>query len=281
MTQSQETVLIPSRILAALVFVVNGLGIIYQREALRELIQRGCREAIEPSQLIFGRSIKFIAGFAFVLKFRPRITPLGLIFFLIWAAWVVAARMVMPVWIQARAIAVYLLVLQAGITIGNVSWGMAVTHFGARSEVMCAAAALLLTVLLAFQYSLRNGPGVDCSLALEWPDPIFAQEVPKENAPVLVAVEYEIDISRIPEFRARMAQLEIFRRRNGALQSGLFADPQMPGKCLEDYLVESWLEYQKLHQRVTVSDQQLHDEIWALHIGIDPPRVTHFFADEH
>ena len=85
---------------------------------------------------------------------------------------------------------------------------------------------------------------------------------------------------RLAEFRSSMAQLEVFRRRNGALQWGLFADPQVPGKYLEEYLVESWLEHQRQHQRVTVSDQQLHDRIWAFHIGIDPPRVIHFIAEE-
>ena len=193
----------------------------------------------------------------------------------------VATRMVVPTWVQARAIAVYLLVLQGGIAVGSVVWGVVATRYGVRSALICAAVALLLSVFLAFRYSLQKGEGLDYALAVEWPNPSFAHDTPKQTTPVLVTVEYEIDLLRLSEFRARMAKLELFRRRNGALQWGLFADPQSPGKYLEEYLVESWLEHQRQHQRITVSDQQLHDQIWALHIGIDPPRVIHFFAEEY
>ena len=49
---------------------------------------------------------------------------------------------------------------------------------------------------------------------------------------------------------------------------------------LEEFLVESWLEHQRQHERVTVADALLQDRIWALHIGTDHPKVVHFFAEE-
>ncbi len=88
MTQSSKTVMIAARILVALVFLVNGLGIIDQSEALRELIQRGCPEGIAPGLLIFGRSIEVIAGFAIALGMYPRIAAVWLMIFLIPATWV-------------------------------------------------------------------------------------------------------------------------------------------------------------------------------------------------
>jgi len=77
-----------------------------------------------------------------------------------------------------------------------------------------------------------------------------------------------------------MEQLETSRRRNGALQWGLFTDPRTPGTYLEEFLVESWLEHQRQHERVTVSDAQLQERILALHTGAQNPRVVHFFAEE-
>jgi putative oxidoreductase len=88
MTQSSKTAIIAARILVAIVFLVNGLGIVDQSEALRELIQRGCPEAIAPGLLIFGRSIEVIAGFAMALGIYPRIAAVGLMIFLIPATWV-------------------------------------------------------------------------------------------------------------------------------------------------------------------------------------------------
>ena len=64
MNKTAKAAIIAARILVALVFLVNGLGIIDQSEALRELIQRGCPETIAPVLLILGRSIEVVAGFA-------------------------------------------------------------------------------------------------------------------------------------------------------------------------------------------------------------------------
>ncbi len=87
-TRTQAMAVIAARILVALVFLVNGLGIIDQSEALRELIQRGCPEAIAPGLLIFGRSIEVIAGFAIALGMYPRIAAVWLMIFLLPATWV-------------------------------------------------------------------------------------------------------------------------------------------------------------------------------------------------
>ena len=87
-TRTQAMAVIAARILVALVFLVNGLGIIDQAEALRELIQRGCPEAIAPGLLIFGRSIEVIAGFAIALGIYPRIAAVWLMIFLLPATWV-------------------------------------------------------------------------------------------------------------------------------------------------------------------------------------------------
>jgi putative oxidoreductase len=98
MTQTSKAAIIAARILVALVFLINGLGIIDQSEALRELIQRGCSEAIAPGLLIFGRSIEVIAGIAFALGKYPRIAAVWLMVFLIPATWVGH-----PFWLLAGA----------------------------------------------------------------------------------------------------------------------------------------------------------------------------------
>ena len=268
----------------------SAYGILLGALGVGALIGGAClpsiRRRLSLDTLVGGATVAF--GIATLgAAFLPSFAIMILLMLLGGGGWIalvsslnVATRMVVPAWVQARAIAVYLLVLQGGIAIGSVGWGIVATRFGVRSALGLAGTTLILTVLLAFRYSLHKGQGLDFALAVEWPDPVFAHEIPKEATPVLVTVEYEIDMLRLAEFRSSMAQLEVFRRRNGALQWGLFADPQVPGKYLEEYLVESWLEHQRQHQRVTVSDQQLHDRIWALHIGIDPPRVIHFIAEE-
>jgi MFS family permease len=192
----------------------------------------------------------------------------------------VATRTVVPTWVQARAIAVYLLVLQGGIAIGSIAWGIVATHFGLRVALAGAGIVLLLTVPLALRFSLKGGQGLDLDIVAAWPDPQLTPDLQQETSPVLVTVEYQIAADRLQDFRLEMEQLETSRRRNGALQWGLFTDPRTPGTYLEEFLVESWLEHQRQHERVTVSDAQLQERILALHTGAQNPRVVHFFAEE-
>jgi hypothetical protein len=49
------------------------------------------------------------------------------------------------------------------------------------------------------------------------------------------------------------------RLRDGALRSGLYSDPADPGRYVETFVVESWSEHLRQHERVMVSDR-LADE---------------------
>jgi hypothetical protein len=78
-----------------------------------------------------------------------------------------------------------------------------------------------------------------------------------------------------------MYNLERSRRRDGALYSALFADPLHPGQYLEEFLVESWLEHLRQHERVTADDWSLQETIRAMRTSPDLPRVAHYLAYEN
>jgi quinol monooxygenase YgiN len=97
---------------------------------------------------------------------------------------------------------------------------------------------------------------------------------------VSVTVQYEVDRERVEEFISEMRRMEAIRRRDGALQWHLFIDPAGPGRYVEEFLVESWLEHLRQHERFTVSDQEVLQRIMAMHRGATAPRVNHFLAVE-
>lgn len=192
----------------------------------------------------------------------------------------VATRMVVPAWVQARCLAVYLLVFQGGMAFGSFGWGLLAEKAGARWSLVWAGAGLLLTVGLARSYPLQPGLVLDLKPAGRWPDPEISPDKSEIANPVLITVEYEIDAGDADKFACEMRTLEQIRRRDGALQWGLFIDPAGPGKYLEEFLVETWIEHLRQHKRFTVADQQVLDRIIAMHRGSEPPRVTHYLADE-
>jgi len=52
----------------------------------------------------------------------------------------------------------------------------------------------------------------------------------------------------------------------------------MPGRYLEYFMEESWLEHLRHHERVTESDRIAQELVHAHHLDEDRPRVSHFLA---
>jgi hypothetical protein len=75
-----------------------------------------------------------------------------------------------------------------------------------------------------------------------------------------------------------MKELERIRRRDGAIQWGLFEDAGEPGRFVESFLVESWGEHLRQHARVTVADRVFEERANAFHAGPEAPKVTHWLA---
>jgi predicted MFS family arabinose efflux permease len=76
---------------------------------------------------------------------------LALVLFLSGAAWIailaclnVAAQTMSPPWMRARALSMYLLVLQGGMAIGSAAWGALATKIGIPNTMLCSAVALIL-----------------------------------------------------------------------------------------------------------------------------------------
>src|SRR6266852_260176 len=70
-----------ARVLVAIVFVLNAIGVIDQTIPAKEMMERGVPAAIVPWFMLAGRTLEFIAGFALVLGVFPR-SSVALIAFL-------------------------------------------------------------------------------------------------------------------------------------------------------------------------------------------------------
>jgi len=66
----------------------------------------------------------------------------------------VAAQTMSPPWMRARALSMYLLVLQGGMAIGSAAWGALATKAGVPTTMLCSAATLVLGLLTVRRYRL-------------------------------------------------------------------------------------------------------------------------------
>ncbi len=79
---------------------------------------------------------------------------LALVLFASGTAWIgilaclnVAAQTMSPAWLRARALSMYLLVLQGGMALGSAAWGALATKFGVPAALAGSAAALVAGLL--------------------------------------------------------------------------------------------------------------------------------------
>ncbi|MBO0719145.1 MAG: MFS transporter, partial [Rhizobiales bacterium] len=86
-----------------------------------------------------------------------------------------------------------------------------------------------------------------------------------------------IDPSDRAPFLQALAKLEHERRRDGAYAWGVFEDAAQEGRIVETFLIESWMEHLRQHERVTKADRLLQEEIRRFNRSGDP-KVTHFIA---
>ena len=101
---------------------------------------------------------------------------------------------------------------------------------------------------------------------------------PLTEGPVRVEVEYRIDPAQAHAFAQAIRNLEPIRRRDGAVNWAVYQDPGQKGRYVESFVVESWVEHLRQHERVTASDRAVEERIRRFHVGGAPPVVTHLIA---
>jgi uncharacterized membrane protein YphA (DoxX/SURF4 family) len=80
---TQRYVLAFSRVLAAAIYLPNGLGIISQAMAAKELIDHGAPASLVPFLMLGARTLEVVAGLCLAFGIYPRLAAVALLVFLI------------------------------------------------------------------------------------------------------------------------------------------------------------------------------------------------------
>lgn len=190
----------------------------------------------------------------------------------------VAVQTVVPSWVRGRALSVYMLVFFGGLAGGSALWGAVAEHLGLSRALLVSAAGMIAGLAATFRIHLRSGEGLNLAPSRQWPAPIVAHDWEPERGPVLVTVQYRVDPARAAEFAEAMRHVRRIRLRDGAMQWGLFVDSADPGLYTETFLVKSWIEHLRQHERATVADRDIEAEARSFHLGPERPAVSHLIA---
>jgi MFS family permease len=189
----------------------------------------------------------------------------------------VSAQVALPDWVRGRGLSMFVTVFFGAMALGSAVWGQVAGMLGLPDAHFIAAAGALIAIPLTWRWKLQTAAGIDLTPSMHWPAPVITHEVEADRGPVLVTVEYRIQAGDRKAFLAALEKLAHERRRDGAYAWGVFEDSAEEGRFLETFLVESWLEHLRQHQRVTKADRILQSAVHRYHVE-GAPKVTHFIA---
>src|SRR6202047_709093 len=163
-----------------------------------------------------------------------------------------------PDWVRARVLAIFILVYQGSFALGSAAWGAVAQRAGIRIALVCAGVGTIGSLMFVLFAKLPESTA-DVSPWNHWRMPVVVREATADlhQGPELVTVEYTVIPEREAEFVEAIHQYARIRRRDGAYRWGIYRDTEVANRYLEIFLVNSWAEHLRQHERQTQADREL------------------------
>jgi len=256
-----------------------GVGAVGGAFALPRLRARCSTDA-----MVGGASV-VLGGVALVLAFVQVAVVVGVALAIGGLAWIMVLATLnsvyqasLPSWVKARGMGWYLIVFQGGNALGSAVLGIGAQQAGLTTTLVIAAAGLVLGPLAAIRYPLRPLDPEQLLPAGDWPSPHVLDAEAQSGGPVLVRVEYHAQPGQERELLAALSELRYSRRRTGASSWRVWQELEQPGVFVENFMLASWEDHLRQHERVTVADRARQQRVRNLVDPQQPPVVTHLIA---
>ena len=241
--------------------------------------------ALWPAEIVASAGVA-IYGLATFAASTLRVLPgLWAAMFMAGAAWIMFISLVnvlilnhTPDWVRARVLSVSTLVIQGAVAAGAAAWGAVAARFGVRTALLAAGAGTVATTVMVLFMHLPDAT-VDLTAWNHWPVPELDSDIlPEgyESGPALVTVEYEVDPENVEGFIKAVHRFGRIRRRDGAKRWGIFRDLENPEHYLETFIMSSWGEHLRQHDRMTQADRELEENVQRYIRG--SPTVRHLIS---
>jgi hypothetical protein len=201
-------------------------------------------------------------------------------------AWILALstlnsvyQLSLPGWVKARGMSFYLIVFQGGNAIGSAVLGIMAQHAGLTATLITVTVALGVGPLAGLRFPFQSIPPEELRPAGDWPaPPVVASGAGQAAGPVMVSVEYRPQAGSHDDLLAALRGARFSRRRTGAVSWRAWQDATDPDRIVEQFVVASWPEHLRQHERVTRRDADRLDKVRALTDPDHPPVVTHWLT---
>jgi MFS family permease len=241
------------------------------------------RARLSPGTMLTVGSLA-VGGLALVLAYVHVTALVGVALAVGGMAWILALSTLnsvyqasLPNWVKARGMGFYLIVFQGGTAIGSAVMGIAAGQAGLSPTLLAAAIGLVLGPLLGLRAPFQAIAPEELLPAGDWPAPALADEQ-APGGPVMVSVEYRPREELRESFLAELYDARFSRRRTGASSWRVWRDSADQSRFVEQFVVASWQEHLRQHERVSARDRARLDRIAAMSSDGRPPLVTHWLT---
>jgi MFS family permease len=162
-----------------------------------------------------------------------------------------------PNWVRARVLAVALLVFQGAVAGGSAVWGTLAVHIGIGQALFWAGVGAIVSAVSTLFLRVSD-VSPDLTPWDHWRLPPVKVDPDGE---VLVTIEYDVSPDRESEFLEAMREYGRVRRRDGAARWGISRDLEASNRYLETFIVSSWEEHLRQHDRLTLADSELEHRL--------------------
>jgi hypothetical protein len=179
-----------------------------------------------------------------------------------------------PDWVRSRAIGVFQFIFFGCFAGGSLIWGLTARKIGIPGALVFAGLGIIVQPAVLSRRRISGKSNIKLQ-PLGYPLPQTSHEIKAEGGPVMVTVEHSIRSSGVKGFESAMQGVRRIRLRDGATQWWLFHDSAQPGRYVETFIVKSWAEHMRQHERLTVADFEVEQRARSYHASDTPLVINH------
>ncbi|MTI09941.1 MFS transporter [Curvivirga aplysinae] len=201
----------------------------------------------------------------------------GMAWIMVFSLLRVKAQETVPNWVRARAMSVMLMVSFGSMALGSAIWGQLVNIIGLQITYAVIAPISFIVAFLMIPFSLKNMTHQNHEQAKEYHQHRKLRVIPnRDEGPIQVTIEYRLSSLKEDDFKYRIHQLSLIRKRNGAYRWHLFKDLETENVFVEQFLIEDWEEHERQHARTSVDEKTIHDGLISCLEDGTQPIVKHY-----
>lgn len=242
------------------------------------------RQRISIENIVRCGTLMFVVV-AFALAFSRHLVLLAFSMFCAGVAWIwimsslqSSLQHVLPDWVRARVLAVFMAIYMGAMAIGSISWGQMASSTSIPTALTLSAICGLLLFLITLRSRLKDLQNHDFSPSYHWAelDTVIPQEY--DRGPFMTRVEYLVEPENVKNFINALESIRRVRLRNGAISWSVYQDVANSGRFIEVFLDDCWREHLRQHDRFSVSDREVQRQVQSHHSGEGMPDVSHYVA---